>query len=56
MCLLLSSTQRRIQAQRSDQLLHHETTLKLWLRALGIQQFHGLAATAPDAREFFDKP
>lgn len=40
----------------SDQLLHHESILRLCLRALGIQQFPGAAATAPDVSEFFTQP
>jgi Phosphoesterase family len=40
----------------SDQLLHHESILRLCLRALGIQQFPGGAATAPDLHEFFAEP
>jgi phospholipase C len=40
----------------SDQLLHHESMLRLCLRALGIQQFPGTAASAPDVSEFFNKP
>lgn len=40
----------------SGQLLHHESILRLCLRALGIQQFPGAAATAPDISEFFTQP
>jgi phosphatidylinositol-3-phosphatase len=40
----------------SDRLLHHESLLRLSLRALGIQQFPGAAASAPDMDEFFMKP
>lgn len=40
----------------SDQLLHHESVLRLCLRALGIQQFPGAAANAPDVYEFFVQP
>ncbi len=40
----------------SDQLLHHESILRLCLRALGIQQFPGGAATAPDVYELFTQP
>jgi phosphatidylinositol-3-phosphatase len=38
----------------SDQLLHHESLLRLCLRALGIQKFPGAAATAPAVTGFFD--
>jgi acid phosphatase len=41
---------------RLDRLLHHESMLRLTLRALGIQQFPGGAASAPDVDEFFVKP
>lgn len=41
---------------RFDQLLHHEGILRLCLRALGIQQFPGAAATAPDVSELFTRP
>jgi len=40
----------------SDQLLHHESILRLCLRALGLQQFPGAAATAPDVWELFTQP
>ena len=40
----------------SDWLAHHESMLRLSLRALGIQQFPGAAANAPDLDEFFMKP
>lgn len=40
---------------RSDRLLHHESVLRLSLRALGIQRFPGGAASAPDMDEFFGK-
>jgi hypothetical protein len=36
----------------SDQFLHHESILRLCLRALGIQQFPGAAANVPDVYEF----
>jgi phosphatidylinositol-3-phosphatase len=39
----------------SDQLLHHESMLRLCLRALGIQQYPGAAANAPDVSEFSNK-
>jgi len=35
-----------------DQLFHHESVLRLSLRALGIEQMPGFAATAPDMDEF----
>lgn len=41
---------------RSDQLLHHESMLRLCLRALGSQRFPRSASTTPDVPEFFDKP
>jgi hypothetical protein len=37
----------------SGRILHHESMLRLCLRALGIQRFPGAAANAPDAYEFF---
>jgi phosphatidylinositol-3-phosphatase len=37
----------------SDRLLHHESVLRLSLRALGIDRFPGTAAAAPDLFEFF---
>lgn len=40
----------------SGQLLHHESILRLCLKALGIEQFPGAAATAPDVYEFFAQP
>lgn len=40
----------------SDQLLHHESILRLCLEALGIQQFPGAAASAPDLNNFFTQP
>ena len=41
---------------RSDQLIHHESVLRLCLRALGIQQFPGAAANVSDVAEFFAQP
>ena len=38
---------------RTDQLLHHESVLRLSLRALGIDQTPGYAAGAPDMNAFF---
>jgi phospholipase C len=38
------------------QLLHHESILRLCLRVLGIQQFPGAAANAPDVYGFFAQP
>ena len=35
-----------------DQLLHHESVLRLSLRALGVEQMPGFAATAADMDEF----
>lgn len=37
----------------SDQLYHHESVLRLSLRALGVEQLPGLAATTPDMNVFF---
>ena len=36
-----------------DELYHHESVLRLSLRALGIEQFPGLARSAPDMSGFF---
>jgi hypothetical protein len=38
-----------------DELFHHESVLRLSLRALGIEQLPGLAAQAPDMNGFFSK-
>jgi len=37
----------------SDTIFHHESILRLSLRALGVEEFPGAAATAPDLGEFF---
>ena len=37
----------------SDTTFHHESTLRLSLKALGINEFPGEAASAPDMGEFF---
>jgi len=37
----------------SDTIFHHESILRLSLRALGVKEFPGAAATAPDLGEFF---
>jgi phosphatidylinositol-3-phosphatase len=39
----------------SDTVFHHESTLRLSLKALGINEFPGGAASAPDMGEFFGK-
>lgn len=39
----------------SDTVFHHESTLRLTLKALGINEFPGGAAKAPDMGEFFGK-
>ncbi len=36
-----------------DELYHHESVLRLSLRALGVEQFPGLARSAPDMNGFF---
>ena len=36
-----------------DELYHHESVLRLSLRALGVEQFPGLAGSAPDMNGFF---
>ena len=36
-----------------DDLYHHESVLRLSLRALGVEQFPGLARSAPDMSGFF---
>lgn len=41
---------------RSDLLMHHESMLRLSIRALGIERFPGAAAGSTDAEEFFRKP
>ncbi len=38
---------------RSDVLYHHESVLRLSLRALGVEQLPGIAGNAPDMNEFF---
>jgi acid phosphatase len=38
-----------------DELFHHESVLRLSLRALGIEQLPGLAGQAPDMNGFFSK-
>jgi phosphatidylinositol-3-phosphatase len=38
----------------SAELYHHESILRLSLRALGIERIPGLAATAPDMNAFFN--
>jgi phospholipase C len=38
---------------RSAVLFHHESTLRLTLKALGIDHFPGLSASTPDMDEFF---
>jgi phosphatidylinositol-3-phosphatase len=39
----------------SDTVFHHESVLRLSLKALGINEFPGAAANAPDMGEFFGK-
>ena len=39
-----------------DGLYHHESILRLSLRALGVEQFPGRAKTAPDMDGFFSAP
>jgi acid phosphatase len=39
----------------SDTLFHHESVLRLSLKALGINEFPNSAASAPDMGEFFGK-
>ena len=38
---------------RSSSLYQHESTLRLSLKALGLTDFPGAAADAPDMEEFF---
>ena len=38
---------------RSDRLYHHESVARLSLEALGVHEFPGRAASAPDMGEFF---
>ncbi len=40
----------------SDAVFNHESILRLSLRALGVEEFPGAAATAPDLGEFFVVP
>ena len=40
----------------ADQLLHHESVLRFCLTVLGIQQFPGAAAIAPDISRVFTQP
>ena len=40
----------------SDVLYHHQSVLRLTLKALGIENAPGLASIAPDMSEFFPKP
>jgi len=37
----------------SDTIFHHESILRLSLKALGVEEYPGAAATAPDLGEFF---
>jgi len=39
----------------SDTVFHHESALKLALRALGVNEFPGASGSAPDMGEFFGK-
>jgi phosphatidylinositol-3-phosphatase len=40
----------------SDVVYHHQSVLRLSLRALGVETAPGLASMAPDMSEFFSKP
>ena len=40
----------------SDLLYHHQSVLRLALKALGIEHAPGLASIAPDMSDFFPKP
>jgi hypothetical protein len=50
--LIISS--RTAAGTTSAELYHHESVLRLSLRALGIEQLPDLAATAPDMNAFFN--
>lgn len=49
--LIISS--RTSAGTTGDELYHHESVLRLSLRALGVEQFPGLARSAPDMNGFF---
>ena len=46
---------RTAEGTRSDRLYHHESVLRLSLRALGVEHLPGLAADSPDMDDFFRK-
>jgi phosphatidylinositol-3-phosphatase len=51
---LVIVSSRTLPGTTSAELYHHESVLRLSLRALGIEQLPGLAATTPDMNTFFN--